>query len=142
LTFASRRNSWTRSSRQLAYGRSLSFPAPDAAKLTQQQIGLALARAVPLHAPAAFVQTDRVMCERTNTEIDLAGPDWRSRSSASTPTAAGASAWLLGNRGRARAFYLCFLIGLYFLWCSQVVRLVLGLSLWQAFGALRSFGRG
>ncbi len=62
---------------QLAHRRNLSFPAPDAAKLTQQQIGLALARAVSLHAPAAFVQTDRVMYERTATgaEIDFVGPD-------------------------------------------------------------------
>jgi uncharacterized protein len=62
---------------QLAHRRNPSFPAPDAAKLTQQQIGLALARAVSLHAPAAFVQTDRVMYERTDTgaEIDFVGPD-------------------------------------------------------------------
>jgi hypothetical protein len=37
----------------------------------------ALARAISLHAPAAFVYTDRVMCERTDTgaEIDFVGPD-------------------------------------------------------------------
>lgn len=53
------------------------FPAPDTAKLTQQQIGLALARTVSLRAPSAFVQTDRVMYERTDTgaEIDFVGPD-------------------------------------------------------------------
>ncbi len=62
---------------QLAHRHNPSFPAPDSAKLTQQQIGLALARAVSLHAPAAFVQTDRVMYERTATsaEIDFVGPD-------------------------------------------------------------------
>ena len=62
---------------QLAHRRNPSFPAPDAAALTQQQVGLALARAVSLHAPAAFVQTDRVMYERTGTgaEIDFVGPD-------------------------------------------------------------------
>jgi hypothetical protein len=62
---------------QLAHRRNPGFPAPDASKLTQQQIGLALARAVSLHAPAAFVQTDRVMYERTDTgaEIDFVGPD-------------------------------------------------------------------
>jgi uncharacterized protein len=62
---------------QLAHSRSPSFPAPDTAKLTQQQIGLALAKAVSLNAPAAFVQTDKVMYERTNTgaEIDFVGPD-------------------------------------------------------------------
>ena len=62
---------------RLAHLRNPSFPAPDSAKLTQQQIGLALARAVSLHAPAAFVQTDRVMYERTQTgaEIDFVGPE-------------------------------------------------------------------
>jgi hypothetical protein len=62
---------------QLAHRCDSRFPAPDAAKLTQQQIGLALARAVSPRAPAAFVQTGRVMYERTNTgaEIDFAGPD-------------------------------------------------------------------
>jgi len=62
---------------QLAHRRNQSFPTPDTAKLTQQQIGLALARAVSLHAPAAFVQTDRVMYERSDTgaEIDFVGPD-------------------------------------------------------------------
>ncbi len=62
---------------QLAHWRNPSLPAPDAAKLTQQQIGLALARAVTPAAPAAFVHTDRVMYERTPTgaEIDFVGPD-------------------------------------------------------------------
>ncbi len=62
---------------QLAHRRNPSFPAPEAAKLTQQQIGLALARAISLQGPAAFVQTDRVMYERTHTgaEIDFVGPD-------------------------------------------------------------------
>jgi len=62
---------------QLAHRRNSSFPIPDTSKLTQQQIGLALARAVSLHAPVAFVQTDRVMYERTDTgaEIDFVGPD-------------------------------------------------------------------
>jgi hypothetical protein len=62
---------------QLAHRRNPSLPAPDAAKLTQQQIGLALARAVSLHTPTAFVQTDQVMYERTSTgaEIDFVGPD-------------------------------------------------------------------
>ena len=62
---------------QLAHRRSPAFPAPDTSRLTQQQIGLALARAVSLHAPTAWVQTDKVMYERTNTgaEIDFVGPD-------------------------------------------------------------------
>ncbi|HXC45673.1 MAG TPA: AAA family ATPase [Solirubrobacteraceae bacterium] len=62
---------------QLAHRRDARFPAPDTAKLTQQQIGLALARAVSPSVPAAFLQTDRVMYERTDTgaEIDFVGPD-------------------------------------------------------------------
>jgi predicted AAA+ superfamily ATPase len=62
---------------QLAHCHNPNLPAPDAAKLTQQQIGLGLAHAVSLHAPAAFVQTDRIMYERTDTgaEIDFVGPD-------------------------------------------------------------------
>jgi uncharacterized protein len=62
---------------QLAHRRSPSFPAPDASKLTQQQIGLALTQAVSRHTPAAFVQADKVMYERTDTgaEIDFVGPD-------------------------------------------------------------------
>jgi uncharacterized protein len=61
---------------RLAHQRNPIFPVPDAAKLTQQQIGLALARAVSPNAPAAFVQTERVMYERTTTgaEIDFVGP--------------------------------------------------------------------
>jgi predicted AAA+ superfamily ATPase len=62
---------------RLAHLRNSRSSAPDAAKLTQQQIGLTLARAVSLHVPVAFVQTDRVMYERTGTgaEIDFVGPD-------------------------------------------------------------------
>jgi uncharacterized protein len=62
---------------QLAHRHNPRFSAPAAARLTQQQIGLALARAVSLHAPAAFVRADRVMYERTSTgaEIDFVGSD-------------------------------------------------------------------
>lgn len=61
---------------QLAHRRNSAFPAPDASRLTEQQIGLALARAVSPSEPSAYVQTDRVMYERTDTgaEIDFAGP--------------------------------------------------------------------
>jgi uncharacterized protein len=63
---------------QLGHLRNSAYPAPDASKLTQQQVGLSLARAVSLHAPSAFVQTDRVMYERTSTgaEIDFVGTDF------------------------------------------------------------------
>ena len=61
---------------QLAHRRNGAFLAPDASRLTEQQIGLALARAVSPSEPSAYVQTDRVMYERTDTgaEIDFAGP--------------------------------------------------------------------
>lgn len=54
-----------------------SFPAPETAKLTEQQLGLALNQAVALQTPAAFIQTERVMYERTATgaEIDFVGPE-------------------------------------------------------------------
>ncbi len=62
---------------QLAHRRNPGFPAPDAAKLSEQQIGLALLRAVSPHAPAAFVQAEGVMYERSDTgaEIDFVGPE-------------------------------------------------------------------
>lgn len=62
---------------RLAHRRNSTFPAPAASRLTEQQIGLALARAVSLNAPAAWMETDRVMYERTQTgaEIDFVGPD-------------------------------------------------------------------
>jgi hypothetical protein len=62
---------------QLAHRRDMRFPAPDTARLTQQQIGLALTQIASQSAPATFVQADRVMYERTNTgaEIDFVGPD-------------------------------------------------------------------
>jgi predicted AAA+ superfamily ATPase len=62
---------------QLAHRRNESYPAPDPSKLNEQQVGLALARAVSFKNPAAFVQSDRVMYERTETEaeIDFVGPE-------------------------------------------------------------------
>ena len=61
---------------QLAHRRDARFPMPDSAKLTEQQIGLALARAISPSATAPSVQADRVMYERTDTraEIDFVGP--------------------------------------------------------------------
>jgi predicted AAA+ superfamily ATPase len=61
---------------RLAHLHNPSYPAPDTPKLTQQQIGLALARSVSLSAPARFVAADGVMYERTPTgaEIDFVGP--------------------------------------------------------------------
>lgn len=63
---------------QLAHRRNpSSCPAPDISRLNEQQVGLALARAVAFEDPASFVQADRVMYERTGTdaEIDFVGPE-------------------------------------------------------------------
>jgi uncharacterized protein len=62
---------------RLAHLRSPIFAAPETSKLTEQQIGLALARAASLRSPATFLGADRVMYERTATgaEIDFVGPD-------------------------------------------------------------------
>ncbi len=61
---------------QLAYRRNSAFDEPDASKLNEQQIGLALIRAIDSQQPTAFIESDRVMYERTETdaEIDFAGP--------------------------------------------------------------------
>lgn len=62
---------------QLAYRRNPRFTDPDSTKLNEQQIGLALGRAITRGHPAAFIESDRVMYERTVTdsEIDFAGPE-------------------------------------------------------------------
>lgn len=62
---------------QLTHRRDPRYQAPEIAKLAQQQVGLALARATSLRGPATFVQADQVMYERTSTgaEIDFVGPD-------------------------------------------------------------------
>ncbi len=62
---------------QLAHRRNPRFADPDPTKLNEQQIGLALVRSVTRRQPAAFIDADRVMYERTasNTEIDFAGPE-------------------------------------------------------------------
>lgn len=62
---------------QLAYRRNSRFTDPDSTKLNEQQIGLAVARAVTREQPAAFIEADRVSYERTETdsEIDFAGPE-------------------------------------------------------------------
>lgn len=62
---------------QLAHRRNQSFPDPDISQMCEQQIGLALARSVSFARPAAFVQSDSVMYQRTETEseIDFVGPE-------------------------------------------------------------------
>lgn len=61
----------------LAHQRNAGYGAPGISQLNEQQIGFALARAVSFDEPGAFVQADRVMYERTDTdaEIDFVGPD-------------------------------------------------------------------
>jgi len=61
---------------QLPHLRSPMVPPPDPSLLNEQQIGLHLARALSLDRPAAYVESDGVMYERTGTgaEIDFAGP--------------------------------------------------------------------
>jgi len=63
----------------LGHLRNPTFPQPDLSKLNEQQIGLALLRAVSDQpTPSAFVQADRVMYERRgtlDTEIDFVGPN-------------------------------------------------------------------
>jgi predicted AAA+ superfamily ATPase len=62
---------------QLAHRRNPRFTNPDSTKLNEQQIGLVLARAVTHAQPTAFVEADRMMYERTETEseIDFSGPE-------------------------------------------------------------------
>jgi len=61
---------------QLVHLRSGVTPAPDPSQLSEQQIGLLLARATSLERPATFIESDAVMYERTSTgaEIDFVGP--------------------------------------------------------------------
>jgi uncharacterized protein len=61
---------------QIAHLRNDAQPVPDLSLLNEQQIGLHLARATALDRPAAFVESDAVMYERTGTgaEIDFVGP--------------------------------------------------------------------
>lgn len=60
----------------LAHRRNPSFSEVDLSRVNEQQTGLALARTVSFGGPAAFIQADRVMYERTDTdaEIDFTGP--------------------------------------------------------------------
>lgn len=62
---------------QLAHRRNPRFSDPDATKVNEQQIGLAVVRAVTRQAPTAFIESDCVMYERTETdaEIDFVGPE-------------------------------------------------------------------
>lgn len=56
--------------------RSSAYSVPDATKLTEQQIGLALARLIERQRPHSFVEAAGVMYERTRgSEIDFVGPE-------------------------------------------------------------------
>jgi predicted AAA+ superfamily ATPase len=62
---------------QLAHRQNPRHAEPDASQLTEQQIGLSLARSFAFRAPLSFIQAQSVMYERTDTgsEIDFVGPD-------------------------------------------------------------------
>jgi predicted AAA+ superfamily ATPase len=62
---------------RLPHLRNPAYTAPDISWLNEQQVGLALARAVSFTEPAAFLEADRLMYERTSTgaEIDFVGPE-------------------------------------------------------------------
>ena len=53
------------------------YVAPDLSKISEQQVGLAIARSIETDHPSAFVLESRVMYQRTATkkEIDFTGPD-------------------------------------------------------------------
>ena len=63
---------------QLPHRRNVAFPVPDQTRLSEQQLGLALNRAVSLDRPSAFVDSDRVMYVRfqKNSEVDFLGPEF------------------------------------------------------------------
>jgi predicted AAA+ superfamily ATPase len=60
---------------RLPHLRNPAYTPPDISWLNEQQVGLALARAVSFTEPAAFLESDRLMYERTSTgaEIDFVG---------------------------------------------------------------------
>jgi predicted AAA+ superfamily ATPase len=62
---------------QLAHRRNSRLVAPDLTRLHEQQVGLALTRAISRARPATLIEADRVMYERTATdsEIDFVGPE-------------------------------------------------------------------
>lgn len=62
---------------RLAAHRNPAYIAPDAARLSEQQIGLALARAIESERPLSFAQANGVLHQRTNTnkEVDFVGPE-------------------------------------------------------------------
>lgn len=62
---------------RLAHLRNTRLVAPDLTRVHEQQIGLALTRAVSGARPATLIEADRVMYERTATdsEIDFVGPE-------------------------------------------------------------------
>jgi predicted AAA+ superfamily ATPase len=62
---------------RLAAAVSPQRSAPDPSKLSEQQVGLTLARAIDDRSPGTFVLESRLMYQRTATkkEIDFVGPD-------------------------------------------------------------------
>lgn len=62
---------------RLPHERNPGYAEPDISQLNEQQIGLALARTLTRRDPKAFVDSDLVLYERTDTgaEIDFVGPE-------------------------------------------------------------------
>lgn len=63
---------------RLAHERDSRFPEPDASRISEQQLGIALVQALDRHdpdVPSGFIEATSVMYERTaNKEIDFVGP--------------------------------------------------------------------
>jgi predicted AAA+ superfamily ATPase len=60
---------------RLAHLKSSSYQVPDDTKLSEQQVGLALARAVEREAPRSFVESQSFFYEVANSKvIDFVGP--------------------------------------------------------------------
>jgi uncharacterized protein len=61
----------------LAHRRNQVFNLPDASRLSEQQLGLTLARCLTARDPARFTEGTQVLFERTSAdaEIDFVGPD-------------------------------------------------------------------
>lgn len=61
---------------QLAYRRNQRFTDPDSTKLNEQQIGLAIARAVTRKQPTTFIEADRmnVRADRQSATTKRSGP--------------------------------------------------------------------
>jgi hypothetical protein len=61
---------------RIAAARAPGYTSPDTTQLSEQQLGLALARAVARRRPMSFVEANGIMYRRTKTnEIDFVSAD-------------------------------------------------------------------